>query len=73
MQAMMRIAPPRTEQASMSMPNTRLRRYAQVIAARRSAGVRSSVWAAACSLAPLPRPALVTRARCALVGANTPW
>ena len=51
MQAMMRIAPPHTEQVSMSMPNTRLRRCAQVIAARRSAGVLSSGRLA-------PRPAL---------------
>ena len=73
MQAMMRIAPPHTEQVSMSMPNTRLRRCAQVIAARRSAGVRSSVSAAAWALPPLPRRAFVTCARWALFGANTPW
>ena len=72
-QAMMRIAPPQAGQVSMSIPNTRLRRCAQVIAARRSGGVRSSVWAAAWSFAPLPRRALVTRARWALFGANTPW
>ena len=38
MQATMRIAPPHTEQVSMSMPNTRFRRCAQVIAARRAVG-----------------------------------
>jgi len=38
MQAMIRTAPPQAAQVSMSMPNTRLRRCAQVIAARRSAG-----------------------------------
>jgi hypothetical protein len=54
----MRIAPPHTAQVSMSMPNTRLRRCAQVIAARRSAGVLSSA-----RLAPQPRPALVACAR----------
>ena len=48
-------------------------RCAQVIAARRSAGVLGSVWAAAWPDAPLPRPAWVTCARCALFGANTPW
>jgi len=47
MQAMMRIAPPHTEQVSMSMLNTRFSRCAQVIEARRSAGVLSSVSAAA--------------------------
>jgi len=57
----------------MSMSNTRLRRCAQVIAARRSAGVVWSVSAAAWPLAPLPRLALVSCARCALFGANTPW
>jgi len=55
------------------MSNTRLRRCAQVIAARRSAGVVWSVSAAAWPLAPLPRLALVSCARCALFGANTPW
>jgi len=73
MQAMMRITPPHTEQVSMSILNTRLRRCAQRIAARRSAAVRSSVSAAARALAPLPRWALVSCARCALLGANTPW
>ena len=52
---MMRIAPPHTAQVWMSMPNTRLRRCAQVIAAGRSAGVLWSVWAAAWPVAPLPR------------------
>jgi hypothetical protein len=36
MQAMIRTAPPQAAQVWMSMPNTRLRRCAQVIAARRS-------------------------------------
>jgi hypothetical protein len=47
MQAMMRIAPPRTEQVWMSMLNTRFRRCAQAIGALRSAGVLWSVLAAA--------------------------
>jgi hypothetical protein len=55
-----RIAPPQAEQVSMSMLNTRFSRCAQVIEARRSAGVLSSVSAAAWALAPLPRRALVT-------------
>ena len=42
MQAMIRIAPPQAGQVSMSIPNTRLRRCAEVIAARRSACVGSS-------------------------------
>ncbi len=89
MQAMILTWPPQLLQVSMSMLKTRFRRCAQVaalahpcargisasmhvMAARRSAGVRSSV-AAALALLPLPRLAGVTRARCALLGANTPW
>jgi hypothetical protein len=69
MQAMMRIAPPHTEQVSISILNTRFRRCAQVIEAQRSAGVLSSG-----RLAPRPRPDFVTCARWwALFGANTPW
>jgi hypothetical protein len=52
----------------MSMPNTRLSRCAQAIPVRRTGGELGGVWA----VAPLPRPALVTCARCALSGANTP-
>ena len=70
MHAMMRTAPPQSAQVSMSTRHTRLRRCAQVIAAGRSAGVLSSV--RAWGVAPLPRPARVTRARCRLCGANTP-
>jgi hypothetical protein len=65
---MIRSAPPHIEQVSMSMLNTRLRRCTQVIATQRSAGVLSSG-----RLAPQPRLALVTCARWALWGANTPW
>ena len=61
MHAMMRIGPPQAVQVSMSMPNTRFNRFAQVIALRCSAGVRASAFAA--SALPLPRPALVTNAR----------
>jgi len=57
----------------MSLLNTRLRRCAQVIAARRSAGVGSSESPCARRSPPLPRLAGVTRARCLLLGANTPW
>ena len=53
--------------------NTRLRRCAQVIAARRSAGVGSSVSAGLACRPPLPRLAGVTRARYLLLGAKTPW
>jgi len=73
MHAMIRIAPPQAGQVSMSIPKTRLRRCAQVIAARRSAGVRSSGSAVVACRPPLPRLAGVTRARCLLLGANTPW
>ena len=72
MHAMMRTAPPQAEQVSMSIPKTRLSRCAQVIAARRSAGVGSSGSAALASRPPLPRLAGVTRARYLLLGANTP-
>jgi len=52
--------------------NTRFRRCAQVIAARRSAGVGSSKSAVVACWPPLPRLARVTRARCLLFGAKTP-
>ena len=58
MHAMIRMAPPQHEQVSISMPKTRLRCCAHVIAARRSAAVGSS----GVTLAPLPRLAGVTRA-----------
>ncbi len=71
MHAMIRIAPPQAGQVSMSIPNTRLRRCAQVmpdkaglsIAACRSAGVDSSGFAGVAGRPPLPRLAGVTRAR----------
>jgi hypothetical protein len=50
---------------------TRFRRCAQVIEARRSAGVCSCVSSTALALLPLPRFAGVTHARCLLFGANT--
>ena len=43
------------------------------IAARRSTGVGPSVASAVPALLPLPRLEGVTRARCALLGAKTPW
>ena len=54
MHALMRSAPPQAAQVSMSIPNTRLRRCAQVIAVRRAAGLLSCVhvW----PVAALPRP-----------------
>ena len=48
MQAMIRTAPPHSRQVSMSIPKTRFRRCAQVIAARRSLGVGSSCWFCLC-------------------------
>ena len=65
--------PPQAGQVSISILNTRLRRCAQVIEARRSAAVGSSASAAATAGPPLPRLAGVTRARYWLFGANTPW
>ena len=72
MQAMILTGPPQLLQVSMSMLKTRFRRCAQVMAARRSAGVVSSGASAVRALLPLPRLAGVTRARCALLGAKTP-
>ncbi len=71
--ATIRTDPPQAEQISMSILNTRLRRCAQVIEARRSAAVGSSASAAATAKPPLPRLPGVTRARYWLFGANTPW
>lgn len=54
------------------MLNTRLKRWAQVIEARRSVGVWSCASSGLLGTRPLPRLAGVTRARCLLLGANTP-
>jgi hypothetical protein len=70
---MIRIAPPQAGQVSMSIPNTRFSRCAQLIAARRSAGVRASGSAVVACRPPLPRLAGVTCARCLLLGEKTPW
>ena len=72
MQAMIRTTPPQAGQVSMSMPNTRFSRCAQVIADRRCAGMLSCCSAEVFGLAPFPRFAGVTDARCLLFGANTP-
>jgi len=61
-----------TAEVSTSMLNTRLSRCAQVMATWRCTGVCSS-WPSAVFWQPLPRFAGVTRARCLLFGANTPW
>ena len=63
--------PPHSAQVSISIPNTRFNRFAQVIAARHSAGVWSS--SSDRVFLTLPRFAGVTSARCLLLGANTPW
>ena len=72
MQAMILTGPPQLLQVSMSMLNTRFRRCVQVIAARRSTSVGPSFASTVRGLLPLPRLAGVTRARCALLEANTP-
>ena len=61
MHAMIRTAPPQAGQVSISIPKTRFRRCAQVIAARRSAGVGSSGSAGLACCPPRPRLAGVTR------------
>ena len=53
--------------AQVSIPNTRLRRWVQLIARCRSAGVRRF------GALGFARPAGVTSARHRLCGANTPW
>ena len=73
MQAIILTWPPQLLQISMSMLKTRFKRCAQVMAARRSAGVLALGASAVRALLPLPRLAGVTCARCALFGANTPW
>ncbi len=65
-------APPQARHVSTSILDTRLRRWAQVMAARRSAGVRSCACSGALGLLPLPRFAGVTCSRYLLLGANTP-
>ena len=72
MAAMIRTVLPQASQVSMSISKTRLRRCAQLMAARRCPGVLPSGLARRLGL-PLPRCAGVTRARHLLFGANTPW
>ena len=78
MLATIRTAPPQWMQVVTSMPNTRLRRCAQVIERRRSPGVRGSVESGGLSSATfegsrLPRPEGVSCARNFAFGAKTPW
>ena len=70
-QAITFMAPPHSLQVSMSIWNTRLSRCAHFIDARRPAGVGGSSDTLT-FLLPLPLMAGVTRARCLLLGANTP-
>ena len=63
--------PPQRPQTSMSILNTRFRRWAQVMAVWRSAGVRTS--ALEVNLTPFPRLAGVTSPRQRWFGARTPW
>ena len=74
MLAMTFMAPPQVLQVSMSMLNTRLRRCAQDMAARRSVAIDESFgWSPFLSPLPLPLPrfAGVTSARCLLLGAKS--
>ena len=73
MQAITFSAPPQAWQVSMSMPNIRFERCAQLIEARRSTGVGACPSPVALGLSPLPRAAFVPGAGCLLFGANTPW
>ena len=68
MLAMIRTAPPQRAHVSISIWNTRLRRWAQVMAAWRSAAVLGEPgWRRG------PRRAGVTCTRRLWLGANTPW
>ncbi len=73
MQAMIRTDPPQAGQVSMSIPKTRFKRCDQLIDARRSPDAGSFASSRVPCRLPLPRLAGVTRARCVLFGANTPW
>ncbi|MFN2201660.1 MAG: hypothetical protein ACK2UO_10655, partial [Caldilineaceae bacterium] len=66
--------PPQRAQSSISMPNTRFSRRAQLIATRLGVGgwTESVTGPVRCG-APMPRSAGVTAARSLLRGANTPW
>jgi hypothetical protein len=73
MLAMILSVPPKRAQVSISMPNTRFNRFAQLIATCRGGGFAGSA-ASACDRfgVPIPRLAGVTMARSRLCGANTP-
>lgn len=70
MQAMICTAPPQAGQVSMSRVNTRFRRCAQLIEARRSPGVGASGPPVEVCRPPRPRLARVTRPRYRLLGAT---
>ena len=72
---MMMSVPPQRAHLSISMPNTRFRRRAQLIATCRGVGgLSGSAVVAATDRgdAPMPLPAGVTAAHSLLCGANTP-
>ena len=69
--AMILTSPPHSLQVSTSILNTRFKRWAHVMAALCSAGVRSS--SGVPGLLTLPRFAGVIWTRYLLFGANTPW
>jgi len=76
MLATIRSVPPQWPQAFTSMPNTLLRRCAQVIERRFSSGLRWSLLAPVDSSSMggrLPRPDVVNCARKSAFGAMTPW
>ena len=72
MLAMILTSPPHSQQVSISILNTRFKRFAQVIEARFSAGVWSCASCGVLTLLPLPRFDGVTSARYLLFGANMP-
>lgn len=72
-EAVIRPVPSKAEHVSISMPKIRFERYVRLIAARHSAGVDASGSAVVTRLPPLLLLAGVTRERCFLLEAKTPW
>ena len=73
MLAMILSVPPQRAQVSISTPNTRFSRRAQLSATCRGSGLAGSQDGACSFGAPIPLRAGVTTPRSRLCGAKTPW